>query len=168
MYTVEQYLEKVSLLRKIVPSVSLGTDIIVGFPTETEEEFQATYDIFKEIRYSVAFLFTYSARKGTPAYRWVDDIPEEVKQERHQRLFHLHQEICAQEYQGMIGDTAEVLIEKKNKDEKHLIGRTRTWKNVILAGEDSLIGTLQHVKVTGFSHQTLFGELLPKKKLSWV
>ena len=66
IYTIEQYLEKVHMLREIVPNVSLGTDIIVGFPTETEEEFQQTYDLMKEIEFSVAFLFAYSPRKGTP------------------------------------------------------------------------------------------------------
>ena len=81
-----KYLEKVYAAENWSPHVALGTDIIVGFPTETEEEFQLTYDILKEIEYAVAFLFAYSPRKGTPAMRWKDDIPEEVKQERLQRL----------------------------------------------------------------------------------
>ncbi len=137
IYTVEQYLEKVQLLREIVPDVSLGTDIIVGFPTETEEEFEQTYAIFKQIRYSVAFIFAYSARKGTPAFRWKDDIPEEVKQERLQRLLALHQEICTEERQTLLGAQLEVLVERRNRDEKHLKGRTRCWKNVIFSGEDA-------------------------------
>lgn len=165
VYTVEQYFEKVSLLREIVPDVTLGTDIIVGFPTETEEEFLMTYDCFKEIRYSVAFIFAYSARKGTPAFRWRDDIPEEVKQDRLQRLLSLHNEICAEERQAMLGSTVEVLVEKRNKDEKLLKGRTRCWKNVIFTGEDHQIGTLQQVKIQGYSHQTLIGELLPDSRL---
>jgi tRNA-2-methylthio-N6-dimethylallyladenosine synthase len=70
IYTVEQYLEKVQMLREIVPNVSLGTDIIVGFPTETEEEFLETYRLLKEIEYTVAFVFSYSPVKGTPAMRW--------------------------------------------------------------------------------------------------
>jgi tRNA-2-methylthio-N6-dimethylallyladenosine synthase len=158
MYTVEQYLEKVSLLRQIVPHVSLGTDIIVGFPTETEEEFLQTYEIFKQIRYSVAFIFAYSARKGTPAFRWRDDISEEIKQDRLQRLLALHQTICAEERQEMLGSEVEILVERRNKDETLLKGRTRCWKNVIFSGSDSLIGTLQKVKVNGYSHQTLLGE----------
>lgn len=158
IYTVEKYLEKVALLCEIVPDVSLGTDIIVGFPTETEEEFQMTYDIFKQIRYSVAFIFAYSARKGTPAFRWKDDVSEEVKQDRLQRLLSLHNEICAEERQAMLGSTIEVLVERRNRDEKHLKGRTRCWKNVIFSGDDSMIGTLQTVKVTGYSHQTLIAE----------
>jgi tRNA-2-methylthio-N6-dimethylallyladenosine synthase len=160
IYTIEKYLEKVELLRQIVPNVSLGTDIIVGFPTETEEEFQMTYDIFKQIRYSVAFIFAYSARKGTPAFRWKDDIPEEVKQERLQRLLALHNEICIEERQAMLGTQIEVLVERRNRDEKHLKGRTRCWKNVIFSGDDQLIGSLQTIQVTGFNHQTLIGECI--------
>jgi tRNA-2-methylthio-N6-dimethylallyladenosine synthase len=160
LYTVEKYLEKVEQIRSIVPDVSLGTDIIVGFPTETEEEFQLTYDIFKQIRYSVAFLFAYSARKGTPAFRWKDDIPEEVKQERLQRLLALHDEICAEERTSLLGTNVEVLVEGQNRDEKYVKGRTRCWKNVIFAGDSTLIGTLQDVRVTGFTHQTLVAELI--------
>ncbi len=166
IYTREQYLEKVSLLREIVPKVTLGTDIIVGFPTETEEEFQETYDVFKQIRYSVAFIFAYSARKGTPAFRWKDDILEEVKQDRLQRLLNLHNEICADERQEMIGSIVEVLVERRNRDEKRLKGRTRCWKNVMFDGDDALIGTLQLVKVTGYSHQTLIGDLVAKLSLA--
>lgn len=158
IYTLETYLEKVALLKKIVPNVSFGTDIIVGFPTETEEEFQQTYDIFKEIRYSVAFIFSYSARKGTPAFRWKDDIPEEVKQERLQRLLQLHEQINTEQRQELLGSQIEVLVERRNKD-KNLKGRSRCWKTVIFKGDDSLIGSLQTIKITGFSHQTLLGEL---------
>lgn len=159
VYTVEKYLEKVELMRSIAPKVSLGTDIIVGFPTETEEEFQMTYDVFKQIRYSVAFIFAYSARKGTPAFRWKDDISEEIKQDRLQRLLTLHNTLCAEQRLDVVGHEVEVLVEKRNRDEKHLKGRTRCWKNVLFEGPDSLIGTLQQVKVNGFNHQTLMGTL---------
>lgn len=171
IYTKEQYLEKVALLRSIVPNVSLGTDIIVGFPTETDAEFEETYDVFKQIQYSVAFLFAYSPRKGTPAFRWRDDIPEEVKQERLQRLLSLHSDICSQEREAMLGTEVEVLVERRNRDEHQLKGRTRCWKNVVFSGDDALIGTLQKVKVHSYSHQTLIGELSdqapakPKEKL---
>lgn len=159
IYTIETYLEKVALLKEIVPNVSLGTDIIVGFPTETDAEFEETLRLFEQIRYGVAFIFAYSSRKGTPAYRWKDDIPEEVKQERLQRLLHVHTNICNEKRQAMLGQTVEVLIEKRNKDETLLKGRTRCWTNVLVPGGDHLIGTLQSVKVTGYSHQTLMGEL---------
>ena len=135
IYTVEKYLEKVDPLREIVPDVSLGTDIIVGFPTETEEEFQLTYDIFKQIRYSVAFIFAYSARKGTPAFRWKDDIPEDVKQDA-STLVDCMMKSASEERKTMLGSTVEVLVERRNRDEKHLKGRTRCWKNVIFTGDD--------------------------------
>ena len=157
IYTKQQYFEKVRLLKEIVPSVSLGTDIIVGFPTETEEEFEETLDVFREIRYSVAFLYTYSPRKGTPAMRWKDDIPSEVKEERLQRLIALHEEITAEERQTFLGKEVEVLVEKQNRDGL-LKGRTRCWKKVIFPGEISLLGTLQKVKLHSFNHQTLIGE----------
>lgn len=159
IYTKEQYLEKVSLLRQIVPGVSLGTDIIVGFPTETEAEFQETYDVLKQIRYSLAFVFAYSPRKGTPAMRWKDDIPEEVKLDRLQRLMDLQNEISNEERQQMLGNTYEVLVERFNKDGHMLKGRTRCWKKVIFEGGENLIGTLQPVKVHSYSHQTLIGDL---------
>jgi tRNA-2-methylthio-N6-dimethylallyladenosine synthase len=164
IYTKEQYLEKVALLREIVPNVCLGTDIIVGFPTETEEEFQETYDVLKQVRYSVAFLFTYSPRKGTPAFRFKDDVPEVIKEERLQRLLALHAEICAEERQGMLGKEIEVLIEAQNKEETQLKARTRCWKNVILRGDKELIGTLQTVKLHSYSNQTLIGELITHSK----
>lgn len=162
IYTVEQYLEKVQMLREIVPHVALGTDIIVGFPTETEEEFQETYRLLKEIEYSVAFLFAYSPRKGTPAMRWRDDISEEVKQERLQRLLQLQEEIYIKERQRFLGQTVEVLVEKRNfKDNQFLKGKTRCWKNVLFPGGEELLGTMQQVLVHSYSHQTLLGELLP-------
>lgn len=159
IYTKSEYLEKVALLKETVPGVSLGTDIIVGFPGETDAEFEETYEVFKEIGYSTAFLYTYSPRQGTPAMRWKDDIPQEVKDERHQRLLELHHQICIQDREKIVGDTVEVLFEKRNKTGL-LKGRTRSWKKVIAEGPDSLIGTLQQVKVHSFNHETLLGTIV--------
>jgi tRNA-2-methylthio-N6-dimethylallyladenosine synthase len=159
IYTVEQYLEKVQMLREIVPNVSLGTDIIVGFPTETEEEYLETYRLLKEIEYTVAFIYSYSPRKGTPAMRWQDDIPEEIKQDRLQRLLTLQETFYAKHRQEMLGNTVEVLVERPNfKDDTLMKGRTRCWKNVLFPGTPDLIGTLQQVKVHGYTNQTLLGE----------
>lgn len=160
IYTKEQYFEKVAKLREIVPNVSLGTDIIVGFPTETEEEFQETYEAIKQIRYSVGFFYAYSPRKGTPAMRWKDDIPEEVKQNRLQRLLDLQESIGNEIRQDMLGGTYEVLVERLNKDNRMLKGRTRCWKKMIFEGPESLIGTLQQVKAHSYSFETLIGELV--------
>lgn len=162
IYTTEEYLEKVAQLRSIVPNASLGTDIIVGFPTETEEEFQQTYDLMNEIRYSVAFIFAYSPRKGTPAMRWQDDIPEEVKQDRLQRLMQLQQNISNQERQALLGSIVEVLVETQNFKQSglNLKGRTRCWKKVIFAGDDRFLGTIQRVRIHSYTHETLLGEII--------
>lgn len=159
IYTLEEYLEKVVMLKEIVPGVVLGTDIIVGFPTETEEDFQMTYDIMKQVGYMTAYLYTFSPRKGTPAMRWKDDIPEDVKQERLQRLMALQDEIYSKRFQQMLGETVEVLIEKQGtKDSNMVQGMTRCWRNVVLPGEGNMIGTLQNVEVVGFSKNTLIGK----------
>ena len=161
IYTIEQYLEKVSLLREIVPNVALGTDIIVGFPTETEAEFLETYRLLKEIEYSVGFLFAYSPRKGTPAMRWRDDISEEEKSRRLQELIRLQEDIYIKHRQNMLGSEVEVLVEKLNfKDADLLKGKTRCWKNVLFPGEEALIGTMQKIRIHSYSHQTLIGEII--------
>jgi tRNA-2-methylthio-N6-dimethylallyladenosine synthase len=169
LYTKEEYLEKVAALREIVPGVCLGTDIIIGFPSETEEEFQETYDVLQALEYSVAFLFSYSPRKGTPAMRWQDDIPETVKDERLQRLIALQDEIYAKQRTGLLGTDVEVLVEaQSSRDSQQVKGRTRCWKNVIFPGTQSMVGTLQRVKIHGFSHQTLIGEHIPQSSLAIV
>ncbi len=166
IYTKEQYLEKVSLLRQIVPNVSLGTDIIVGFPTETDEEFQETYDMMKELRFSVAFIYTYSPRKGTPAIRWQDDIPNEVKEARLQKLMELQTQISNEERQALLGKTVEVLVEQFTQDGKALKGRTRCWKKAIFPGDAGMIGTIQQVVIHSYTHQTLVGQVALPRRLN--
>ena len=156
IYTKEQYFEKVAKFREILPTVSLGTDMIVGFPTETEEEFEETYRAMEEIRYSAAFLFAFSARKGTPAMRWKDNVLEEEKQRRLKKLLTLHEGIVSEIYSDMIGSTQEILVEKVAKDGK-LMGRTRCWKRAVFEGSPKEIGTLQNITITGCNHQTLIG-----------
>lgn len=163
VYTIGEYLDKVHQFREIVPNVSLGTDIIVGFPTETEEDFQMTYDRMAQIQFSLGFIFMYSPRKGTPATRWRDDVPQEVKEERHHKLLALQESINRKERADMLGKEVEILVEKRSRRESnHLKGLTRCWKNVLFPGDDSLIGTLQKVKLHSFSHHTFFAELIPQ------
>lgn len=162
IYTLEQYFEKVQMLQEIVPNVTLGTDVIVGFPTETNEEFEQTYRVLEEIEYSVAFIFAYSPRKGTPAMRWRDNISEEIKQDRLQQLLKLQNKISAKQRQNVLETTVEVLVERySSKDPKMLTGRTRCWKNVIFNGNENMLGTLQKVKLHSYSNQTLIGEIQP-------
>lgn len=158
-YTREHYAQKVAQLRDIVPGVCIGTDIMVGFPTETEEEFLETYEAIREFRYSVGFFYTYSPRKGTPAMRWKDDIPEPVKEDRLQRLLALQTAISNEEQQRMLGQTVEVLVEDFNRDGNLLKGRTRCWKKTVFPGDASLMGTLQNVVIHSYSNQTLIGDI---------
>jgi tRNA-2-methylthio-N6-dimethylallyladenosine synthase len=167
IYTKEEYLEKVALLRSIVPDVRLGTDIIVGFPTETEAEFEETVEVMKEIEYSCAFIFAYSPRKGTPAMRWKDDIPEEEKDRRLQKLLQIQEEIAIKQQNALLGQEVEVLVESSNqKDVSFVKGRTTSWQKVIFPGDPSLIGTLQKVRLHSFHHETMIGELVQKNSLA--
>lgn len=160
MYTLEEYKEKVAMLKSLVPNVALGTDIIVGFPTETDEEFEMTYNALKEMEYSVAFLYTYSPRKGTPAMRWLDDVPEAVKDARLQRLMDLQEGIYAKQRQEILGTRVDVLVERQSRrDTQMLKGRTRCWKNVLFPGSPDLIGQLVDVDIHGFTNQTLLGSI---------
>lgn len=160
IYTKEEYFNKVAQLRSFVPNVVLGTDMIVGFPTETEEEFLETYRAMEEIEYSNAFLYTYSPRQNTPAKRWIDDIPQEVKDDRHKRLLELHTRISTKLMQEKLGSSVEVLVEKRSKDQRYLKGLTRCWRNVIFEGNDSLIGSLVKVELHSHSNQTWIGTLV--------
>jgi tRNA-2-methylthio-N6-dimethylallyladenosine synthase len=161
-YTSENYLEKVNLLREIVPDVSIGTDIIVGFPSETDENFEDTYNLFKKISYDVAFIFAYSPRENTLAYKFSDNVPKETKDARLQKLLNLYHEILEHKYKSQIGSIKEVLVERLNKDNLLLKGRTRKFEKVIFAGQPDLIGTLQKVKISSFNHQTLIGDIINK------
>lgn len=166
IYTVDQYMEKVQMLREIVPGVALGTDIIVGFPTETEEEFCQTLKYIEQVEYDTTFMFTYSPRKGTPAMRWKDDIPEEVKEDRLQRLTKAQDIISNKKRIAFLGTSTEVLVEKQNfRDAALLKGRTRCWKNVLFPGDPSLIGTVQTIDIHSYSNQTLLGEIRGKAKI---
>ena len=160
IYTLEEYFEKVAMLKEIVPGVALGTDMIVGFPTETEEEFEQTYADMEKVNYSTAFLYTYSPRKGTPAMRFKDDISEEEKKRRLERLAELHKRQVTEQLTGLIGNKLEVLFEGKNK-RGQLKGRTRCWRKVICDGPDSLIGELGEVEIVSFHHETMIGNLVP-------
>lgn len=159
IYTKEQYFEKVALLKQIVPGVALGTDMIVGFPTETESEFEETLQAMRDVAYANAFLYTYSPRKGTPAMRFHDDIPQDVKDERHKRILELYNEISSKLMQEMLGTTVEVLVERKNRDDRYLKATTRCWRNVIFEGDESMIGTFQNVTLHSLSHQTFIGSV---------
>nr|WP_026051065.1 tRNA (N6-isopentenyl adenosine(37)-C2)-methylthiotransferase MiaB [Clostridium tunisiense] len=158
-YDREQYLESIKKIKAAIPNVALTTDIIVGFPGETEEDFADTLSLIKEVEYDSAFTFLYSKRKGTPADLMLDQVSESVKKERFNRLVEAVNEICAKKNKEYDGKTVEVLVEGISKsDEAKLTGRTRTGKLVNFNGDKASIGNLVNVKITKAQSFSLIGE----------
>jgi len=157
-YTREYYLDMVANIRARLPQVALGTDIIVGFPGETDKDFEDTLDIVQKIRFDSAFTFVYSPRTGTRAALYIDQVPAEVKRERIMRLNDLQYSITAEINQQEVGKTHEILVDgpSKNNPEK-MMGRTRTNRIVIFDGTPDLTGKMMKVKVTDCNTFSLFG-----------
>ncbi|KYO64456.1 tRNA (N6-isopentenyl adenosine(37)-C2)-methylthiotransferase MiaB [Thermovenabulum gondwanense] len=159
-YTREHYLELIQKLRDEIPEIAISTDIIVGFPGETEEDFLDTLDIVQKVQYDQAFMFMYSKRKGTPAAEMENQVEEEVKKDRLERLMKLQDSISAKKNEQMKEKLVEVLVEGYSKKDKgKLTGRTRTNKIVNFKGSESLIGQLVMVKIVEPHTFSLFGEL---------
>lgn len=160
-YNAERYRYLVELFREQNPVHSLTTDIIVGFPTETEEEFNDTLRLVEELRYDSSFMFMYSPRAGTVAAETMrNDVPLRVKKERLQRLIDVQESISLEKNQEEIGRTHQVLAEgPSRKDPAMLQGRTRTDKMVVFPGMPRLIGSLVDVKITGGNSHSLRGEI---------
>ncbi len=147
-YTREHYLGIIERARKYVPEIALSTDVIVGFPTESESEFKDTYRLMEEIRYDTAFTFKYSARPLTKAARLDDDIPEEVKVGRLESLINLQQRIARERNEAQVGKTTEILIEgPAPKDTAMWSGRTPDFRPVVLSQNGESIGDLVKVRL---------------------
>ena len=158
-YTREYYLDMVRRIRERLPEVALGTDIIVGFPGETEEDFEGTLDIVREIRFDSAFTFVYSPRAGTRAALYVDQVPKEIKRDRIVRLNEVQYGITAEINRQQIGKVEEILIDgpsKTNADK--LTGRTRSNRIVILDGPQELTGKIIKAKIMDCNTFSLFGK----------
>ena len=148
-YTKEQYLELVGKIRQAIPDISLTTDIIVGFPGETEEDFLETLDVVEKVRYDSAFTFVYSKRAGTPAAVMENQVPEAVVKERFDRLLRQVQQIASQVCMRDAGAIQQVLVECENDHQKgYVSGRLGNNLLVHFPGEASLIGKLVSVKLT--------------------
>jgi tRNA-2-methylthio-N6-dimethylallyladenosine synthase len=168
-YTVEEYREKIEWVREAIPGIALSTDVIVAFPGETEEEYRATLDLMREVRFDDAFLYKYSERDGTPATRLPRDqfVPEEVAQARLEGLIALHRQIQREVYEREVGRVEEVLVEKEAK-RGGLQGRTDSNKVVTFAGPVSLVGSFVRVRLTSTSGATFGGELLEEPPVQQV
>jgi tRNA-2-methylthio-N6-dimethylallyladenosine synthase len=159
-YTRAKYLEKVRMVRAAIPDVAITTDIIVGFPGETEQEFQDTLTLVEEARYDQAFTFQYSPRPMTAAAELPDHLPKAVVQERFDRLIALQNGISLESNLRMIGNTYEVLVEgPSKKDARRASGRTRTNKLVHFPDDGAPEGSLRTVRVTSARPHHLEGEL---------
>jgi tRNA-2-methylthio-N6-dimethylallyladenosine synthase len=161
-YTKEDYLLLISKLRTAVPEIAITTDIIVGFPGETEEEFAETLDLVRQVRFDSAFTFLYSIRKGTPAEKYTDQVPEAVKHERFNRLVELLNGISAEKNAAVVGQVFGVLVEGPSKtNSRTYAGRTESGKLVNLKGTPELVGRIVPVKITEGKTFSLFGNILP-------
>ena len=158
-YTRERFLDIIQKLRAVKPEMGIGTDIIVGFPGETEADFEETISLCKEVRFQNAFIFKYSPRKDTPAAKMPDQLPQEVIEERHARLLAVVDEIRQPQYEAFVGRQVEILAEgPSRKNPATLEGRTRCNKIVIFEGGQRHIGQLMDVKITSASPTTLYGD----------
>ncbi len=158
-YDRERYLSIIEKIKKEIPGVAITTDIIVGFPGESEEDFEETLDMIKEVEYDSAFTFIYSRRKYTPADMMLNQVDDSVKHERFNRLVEVVNEICAKKNLEYEGKCVEVLVEGPSKnDDNKLMGRTRTGKLVNFTGSKDSIGKLVNVKITKASSFSLKGE----------
>ncbi|TCS93801.1 tRNA (N6-isopentenyl adenosine(37)-C2)-methylthiotransferase MiaB [Hazenella coriacea] len=157
-YTREQYLELARKIKVAIPDAVFTTDIIVGFPGETDEQFEETLSLMREMEYDSAFTFIYSPREGTPAAKMKDDVPMEVKKERLQRLNDLQNEISRKKNEELRGKIVEVLVEGESKKNSEVLsGRTRTNKLVNFMGPKHLIGKFVYVRIDEPQTWTLKG-----------
>ena len=159
-YTKEQYLELVDKIKTRIPDVVLSTDIIVGFPGETEEDFEDTLDVVRKVNYEQVFMFIYSRREGTVADKMENQIPEEIKHKRFDRLKELFDSRVSENNQKYIGTTQKILVDGYSKNDKEtLTGRTDTNKVVNFKGNKDLIGKMINIKITEEHKWYLSGEI---------
>lgn len=157
-YTSGDYLILVERIKERMVNVSLTTDVIVGFPSESQEDFQKTLEIMKTVEFDSAFMFRYSVREGTGAAAWEDDVPDEEKLKRLYELIHLQKEISKRRNQRFMGKTVEVLVdEKSRRDRNKWKGKARTNQTAIIDTREDILGKIVSVKINEVDSFTLFG-----------
>lgn len=159
-YTREHYLGLIDMIRRYLPDCGITTDIMVGFPYETEEDFLDTMDIVEKVRFSTAFTFIYSVRKGTKAAE-MPQIPYEIKQNRIKLLIARQNEITEEISKDYVGNVYEILVEgMQEKKNGYVVGRTESGRLVSAKGDESMIGEFKNVKITAVKNAQLLGEIL--------
>ena len=161
-YDREKYMSLVTKLRALMPDITITSDIIVGFPGETEQDFEDTLDIIRRARFDMIFSFIYSRRKGTPAAEMEDQIPREVQNERFQRLLDVQNEIALEKNEALVGKVLRVLSEGESKNDSGVfVARTEGNKIVHFVDPDSdSKGKFVYVKITRAEPFALHGELV--------
>lgn len=160
-YTREKYLDLVKKIKKQIPEVSLTTDILIGFPGETEDEFEETVSLMKEINYLAAYMYYYNPREGTPACSYENQIPMEDKKRRLAKIIDIQQEITKTEMKKQLGKTVKVLVENVSRDdESEMLGRTSRDERVVFKADKSLIGSFVEVKLESLNGNTFKGCLI--------
>ncbi|MBR4825645.1 MAG: tRNA (N6-isopentenyl adenosine(37)-C2)-methylthiotransferase MiaB [Spirochaetaceae bacterium] len=160
-YTREQYLELVDKIRKRIPDVSLSTDILVGFPGETEEYFEQTVSLMQQVRYEAAYMYYYNPREGTVAFSMKNQIPMEEKKRRVARIIEVQLGITKEQLEQRIGEKVLVLVEAESRgDSSELLGRTERDERVVFKGDKSLIGSFVNVSLDELNGNTFRGKLI--------
>ena len=160
-HTREQYLEKIKALKALIPDIVLTSDIIVGFPGETTEEFEDTLRVLEEVRFDALFTFIFSPRQGTPAAEMDDPMPREEKLANFNRLTALQDQISEEKHAAYVGKTVRCLLDGLSDDERYdLTARTPGNRLVRVVGDPSALGQFRDVKITGANKWSLFGELV--------
>ncbi|MDP8221296.1 MAG: tRNA (N6-isopentenyl adenosine(37)-C2)-methylthiotransferase MiaB, partial [Candidatus Stygibacter frigidus] len=158
-YTAGYYYDLIMKLRKAMPEIAITTDVIAGFPGETEEQFMNTYNLMKEIEFDFAYMFKYSPRTGTKAAGFTDQIPEEIRLERLQRLITQQEKITHRKYQQQIGKMREIYVEGiSRKSEHEVAGKTPDFKVTVFPGTKDKIGKFVNVKIVDAVGWTLKGK----------
>jgi len=159
-YTREDYLDKVEMIRKYIPDISITTDIMVGFPGETDEDFADTYSLCEKVGFAGAFTFIYSRRKGTPAADYPDQISEEISGERIRKLIDLQNGINRRQSKKYLGKTVEILCEGFDDKKKKYLGRDTYGRMAYFASESDIIGKFVNVKIVQTGGISLLGEIV--------
>lgn len=159
-YTRERYREIVDALRAVRADMYFSTDVIVGFPGETEEDFAQTRELFEACNYDMAYVFKYSIRTGTPAAELGDQIPDEIKEQRNQALLEILQKNSVRRNQQLLGTVEEVLVEGPDKTGQRFTGRTRGNRVCVFDADPRLVGQLVPLRIERASVSTLYGELV--------
>ena len=158
-HTIREYLDKVDYIRAVIPAIEISTDVIVGFPTETEDEFEQTLRVLEEVRFSQIYPFKYSPRPGTRAAKLPDDVPRKVKEQRLERVIALQATINAEDIQRYVGTEQEVLIDGVHPKAPHTFrGRTDGYRPVSVTAPALEIGDLISVRITGAQGHWLKGD----------